>query len=148
MVTRAEGEVTLRRTKVGSYQFYTMLDFRFVVVFCPLGTPLSHTVHWPADADLAHQPAPHALVVVAPVHHLGPHEVGHPLHALPERVGSLRPVYVVTCSFPIKIAIYKQLSGWNTFTETNNNQNWVKRINTFQIPNASRYFIPTCGLPH
>ena len=63
------------------------------------------TVHWPADAYLPHEAAPHALVVVAPFHHLAPHEVDHPLLAQTEGVGSLRAVHVVTCRFSPELQI-------------------------------------------
>ena len=53
-------------------------------------------MHWPADAYFPHEAAPHALVVVAPFHHLTPHEVDHPLLAQTQGIGSLRPVHVVT----------------------------------------------------
>ena len=56
------------------------------------------TVHWPADAHLAHEAAPYAFVVMTAFHHLASHEVDHPLLTPAQGVDRLRAVHVVTCS--------------------------------------------------
>ena len=56
------------------------------------------TVHWPADAHLAHEAAPHASVVLTAFHNLASHEVDHPLLTPAQGVDRLRAVHIVTCS--------------------------------------------------
>ena len=55
------------------------------------------TVHWPADAHLAHEAAPHALVATTAFHHLASHEFEHPLLTPAQGVVRLRAVHIVTC---------------------------------------------------
>ena len=69
------------------------------------------TVHWPADAHLAHEAAPHALVATTAFHHLASHEFEHPLLTPAQGVVSLRAVHIVTCGSMHSIFIMR-INAW------------------------------------